>query len=315
MSRRGRRRIKPLAARDGVDATRVVLRTDSGPRSVLDSLLLAPLLAGWTADDIRSRAESGEIVDSDGRAVDLEAPVTRPTPVYLYRDLPQEFAVPFQVSVLHVDDDLLVVDKPHYLATMPRGSHVAQTALVRMRREFGDEVAPVHRLDRLTAGVLIFTRRREVRGAYQDLFAQRQVTKEYRALAPAVSSLADGVRVSNRIEKTAGDLCARVVDGEVNAVSDIGLEFTGADGLGMYRLRPQTGRTHQLRLHMAELGAPIIDDPLYPEVDRELIVAPDHGDFSRPLRLLAHSVEFTDPFTGEVRRFVSERTIDRLGAE
>lgn len=280
---------------DGVDHWRVV-----------DSLLATPSLIGLTEADLRVRAAAGEIVDLAGEIVDLDGPVRRPVPVYLYRDPPREYPVPFEMPIRYLDDDLVVVDKPHFLATMPRGAHVAQTALVRLRRELGsDEVAPAHRLDRLTAGVLLFTRRREVRAPYQELFAQRRVHKEYRALAPVDAALADGAHVANRIAKTSGDLRARVVPGEPNAISDIALIREIGDGIGEYRLRPTTGRTHQLRLHMAGLGVPILGDPLYPEVDVDLAAAPDRGDFSTPLRLIAHTLSFTDPLTGRERRFVS----------
>ncbi|MCF8603682.1 pseudouridine synthase [Gordonia sp. HY442] len=286
----------------------MVLRVSDEDLSVAQTLLRAPVLAGWSMDDVRRRVEAGEIVDADGAPIDPDAPVVRPVPVYLYRDLPAEPVVPFEMPVLHVDERLIVVDKPHFLATMPRGAHVAQTALVRLRRSFGDDVAPVHRLDRLTAGVLLFTRRPDARAAYQDLFAQRRVAKEYRALAPADPALTAGIRVENRIEKDSGDLRARVVDGEVNAISDIALDSVRDDELGLYRLAPSTGRTHQLRLHMAGLGVPIVDDPLYPEVDRERVTA-SVDDFTRPLRLLAYSVAFDDPFTGERRFFTSGLTL------
>ncbi|AUH67701.1 MULTISPECIES: pseudouridine synthase [Gordonia] len=288
----------------------MVLRLPDGPGgwSVREALLAAPVLTGVTAADLELRSRTGELVDADGRPVDLDAPVLRPVPVYLYRDPPREPPVPFDMPILHLDDDLVVVDKPHFLATMPRGAHVAQTALVRLRRELGsDDVAPAHRLDRLTAGVLLFTRRREVRAAYQELFAQRRVRKEYRAIAPADDALAGGVRIENRIVKTAGDLRARVVEGEVNAISDIELSTRLGDGLAEYRLAPHTGRTHQLRMHMAQLGVPIVGDPLYPEVDADLAAAPDRGDFSRPLRLVAAALEFTDPFSGERREFRTAR--------
>lgn len=269
--------------------------------SVGQALAAAPSLAGQTP--------APPIVGLGGEAVDLAAPVLRPTPVFLYRDLPVEPVVPFGLDVLYRDENIVVVDKPHFLATMPRGRHVTETALVRLRRLLGsDDVAPAHRLDRLTAGVLLLTLRPEVRSAYQDLFAQRRASKVYRALAPA-ADWAGPVVVRNRILKTAGDLRAREVDGEVNAVSVITRESVRGDGTACYRLMPETGRTHQLRLHMAGLGVPILGDPLYPRVDPDLAAAPDRGDFTRPLRLLAAELSFDDPLTGEPRRFVSRRDL------
>ena len=231
------------------------------------------------------------------------------TSVYLYRDLPDETSIPFDLPILYRDDAIVVVDKPHFLATMPRGRHVTQTALVRLRRELGsDLVSPAHRLDRLTAGVLLFTLRPDVRAAYQALFAERRADKEYRALAPVRADLIDPVTISNRIEKTAGDLRARVVDGEANASSTIALLDQTVSG-GIYRLQPHTGRTHQLRMHMAQLGVGIVGDPLYPDIRPDLAELPDHGDFTQPLRLVAHSLGFDDPLTGERREFVSGRSV------
>ncbi|MFC7417431.1 pseudouridine synthase [Gordonia phosphorivorans] len=294
-----------------MDATRVVLRPDlwdGRVPTVAEALLAAPPLAGLTGDALAAQHAAGEVVDLDGAPVDLDGPVVRPTPVYLYRGLPDEFDVPFELRILHRDDSLVVVDKPHFLATMPRGQHVTQTALVRLRRLLDeDALAPAHRLDRLTAGVLLFTRKPSERAAYQSLFADRLVHKEYRAIAPVAERLADPVHIANRIEKTSGDLRALVVDGPVNAISDISLLGVRDDGLGEYRLIPHTGRTHQLRLHMAGLGVPILGDPLYPTVDPELASAPERGDFSRPLHLIASSLRFVDPITGVERHFVSDR--------
>ncbi|MXP24324.1 pseudouridine synthase [Gordonia sp. HNM0687] len=297
-----------MPARDGVDATRVVLR--SGPeRTVGECLLATPALAGCTLDDLAERAAAGELVDADGAPLDPGTPARLNSSVYLYRDLPDETPIPFDLPILYRDDAIVVVDKPHFLATMPRGRHVTQTALVRLRRELGsDHVSPAHRLDRLTAGVLLFTLRPEVRAAYQALFAERRADKEYRALAPVRADLADPVTVTNRIEKTAGDLRARVVDGEINASSAITL-VEETDAGGVYRLQPHTGRTHQLRMHMAQLGVGIVGDPLYPDIRPELAELPDHGDFSQPLRLVAHSLAFDDPLTGKRREFVSGRSV------
>lgn len=246
-----------------------------------------------------AKVVAGEVFSADGVVLDARTEMPAGSFVYHYRDLPDEVVVPFDVPVLYRDDTIVVVDKPHFLATMPRGSHIAQTALVRLRRELDlPELSPAHRLDRLTAGVLLFTVRREVRGAYQTMFARGEVTKTYLAVSSAEPGLVGPQVVSNRIMKQRGVLQARIEPGEPNAETRI-----EPLGEGRYRLTPRTGRTHQLRLHMATLGVPIDNDPLYPTV---LPVQP--VDFTAPLRLIAQQLEFDDPLTGEHRCFVSSRT-------
>ena len=246
-----------------------------------------------------AKVVAGEVFSADGVVLDARTEMPAGSFVYHYRDLPDEVVVPFDVPVLYRDDTIVVVDKPHFLATMPRGSHIAQTALVRLRHELDlPELSPAHRLDRLTAGVLLFTVRREVRGAYQTLFARGEVAKTYLAVSSAKPGLVGPQVVSNRIIKQRGVLQARIEPGEPNAETHI-----EPLGEGRYRLTPRTGRTHQLRLHMATLGVSIDNDPLYPEV---LPVQP--VDFTAPLRLIAQRLEFDDPLTGEHRCFVSSRT-------
>jgi len=241
---------------------------------------------------------AGEVVTPDGAVIDGATVLAPGAHVYLYRDLPDEVPIPFEIPVLYRDDHILVVDKPHFLATMPRGSHVVQTALVRLRRQLDlPELSPAHRLDRLTAGVLLFTVRREVRGRYQTLFSRGAVHKTYLAVSQGVPSVGLPTVLRNRIVKRRGELQAAVEPGEVNATT-----YVESLGCGLYRLIPRTGRTHQLRVHMASLGVPISGDPLYPDV---LDVAPD--DFSTPLRLVAARLEFDDPLTGERRVFESGR--------
>lgn len=248
--------------------------------------------------EARAKVLAGGVVDARGNVVDGATVLPAGAVVFHHRDLPEEVPVPFDIPVLYRDEDIVVADKPHFLATMPRGRHVVQTALVRLRRELGlPELSPAHRLDRLTAGVLLFTVRREVRGAYQTMFARREVTKGYLAWSSAQPGLTGPRTVRNRIVKQRGVLQAGVQPGEPNAETLI--EPLGG---GCYRLTPSTGRTHQLRVHMAGLGLPIDNDPLYPDV-RE--TGPE--DFSRPLRLIAHRLEFDDPLTGARRRFVSSR--------
>ena len=246
----------------------------------------------------RAKVLAGAVFDARGAALDADSALPAGASVYHYRDLPEEVEVPFGVPVLYRDDNIVVVDKPHFLATMPRGRHIQQTALVRLRRDLGlPELSPAHRLDRLTAGVLMFTVHRAVRGAYQMMFARGEVAKTYLARSSVQPGLAAARSVCNRIVKQRGVLQARIEPGEPNART-----LVEPLGGGRYRLTPRTGRTHQLRLHMATLGVGIDNDPLYPEI---LEVAP--ADFSAPLQLLAHRLEFTDPITGEHRSFLSSR--------
>ncbi|UVO13095.1 pseudouridine synthase [Mycobacterium sp. SVM_VP21] len=286
-----RRRPAPLPVRDGLGPAR--LRLHGGP--------VAAELRSRFGTATAAKVAAGEVVTVDGAVVDDTTVLPAGAHVFFYRDLPDEVPVPFDLPVLHRDADLVVIDKPHFLATMPRGSHVAQTALVRLRRELDlPELSPAHRLDRLTAGVLLFTTRRELRGPYQTLFARGAVRKQYLARSSAEPTVAFPQLVRSRIVKERGCLQAREEPGEPNAET-----LVESVGDGRYRLTPRTGRTHQLRVHLASLGLPIDGDPLYPQI---IDVAPD--DFSQPLRLLAHRLEFDDPFTGRPRGFVSERDLD-----
>jgi tRNA pseudouridine32 synthase / 23S rRNA pseudouridine746 synthase len=280
----------PLPVRDGLGPARLRLR------------------GGLVVDELRARfgkaaaakVVAGEVVDADGVVLDSGSVMPAGSHVYFYRELGDEVVVPFDIPVLHRDDDIVVVDKPHFLATMPRGSHVAQTAVVRLRRALDlPELSPAHRLDRLTAGVLLFTTRRQVRGRYQSLFARGLVRKTYLARSSGAAKVELPAVVRSRIVKQRGVLQAMTVPGEANAET-----LVESLGDGVYRLTPRTGRTHQLRVHMASLGLPIDGDPLYPNI---IDIAKD--DFSRPLRLLAHALEFDDPLTDLPRRFVSGRTL------
>ncbi len=200
--------------------------------------------------------------------------------------------MPFDMPVLYRDDDIVVVDKPHFLATMPRGRHVAQTATVRLRRELDlPELSPAHRLDRLTAGVLLFTARREVRGAYQTLVRARNGAQDVSGAGRgrSVAGVSGGAAEPDRQAARA------VTGGRGTGRGRMPRHWWSIVGDGLYRLTPRTGRTHQLRVHMASLGLSITGDPLYPNV---IDVAPD--DFSQPLQLLAHSLEFEDPASAGV---------------
>ncbi len=282
------------------------------PDVATGATVLEYLCARFPQDAARltEKVSGGEVVDAAGVPIDPSTIAGPRADIYLYRDPPVESAVPFSLDVLHRDENLLVVDKPHFLATTPRGAYIARSALVLLRRQFDlPELSPAHRLDRLTAGVLVFTVQRQARRPYQEMFAQRTVTKQYEAIAPLSQNVDFPLTVHSRIVKERGVLQAREVPGEPNAETRIELVDT-LGSYGRYRLHPRTGKTHQLRVHLCSLGIPIMGDSFYPSF-RE--VADD--DYSDPLRLLARSIEFVDPLSGVVRRFESNRSLDPPAAQ
>ncbi|MGW7819409.1 RluA family pseudouridine synthase [Streptomyces puniciscabiei] len=293
----------PLPQRDGVDPVRIRLPYGGTWATVREHLV--ERLTGAAPGMIESMLDSGLIVGADGHPVAPDAPYEPGMFVWFHRELPAEVPVPFPVEVVHQDAHIVVADKPHFLATTPRGSHVAETALARLRRELGiPTLTAAHRLDRLTAGLVLFTVRPEERGAYQTLFRDRRVRKEYEAIAPYDPAPALPRTVRSRIVKERGVQAAREVEGEPNAETYV--ERAGhRGGLARYRLVPATGQTHQLRVHLNALGVPILGDPLYPEVTAPVPA----GDFRRPLQLLARKLEFTDPVTGAEHTFVSGRAL------
>lgn len=297
-----RRKLRsPLPQRDGLDPVRLHLPTDGRWATVRDFLVeRIPKLA---ADRIDEMLRAGRFVTHDGPLA-LESPYRPGGFVWFHRDVAPETPVPFELEVLHRDEEILVVDKPHFLATTPRGGHITETALVRLRRQLDlPDLSPAHRLDRATAGVVLFVVDPALRGAYQTLFHDRRVDKTYEAIAGYDPDLALPRTVRSRIVKHRGVLAAVEEPGAPNAETRVELLERRGD-LARYRLHPRTGRTHQLRVHLNSLGLPIVGDDLYPEVRA---TSPD--DFTHPLRLLARSLEFPDPRTGEPRHFHSHRTL------
>ncbi|TFD05687.1 pseudouridylate synthase [Cryobacterium sinapicolor] len=295
----------PLPQRHGLEAAWVCTPDRDRPRShpwptmgewLLERLAASVDVAGFLAGE-RFRYQSGApVVGSD--------PYGPHTFVWFHRDLVAEASVPGIVHVVHRDARLVVIDKPPFLSTIPRGRHVVQSVVVRLRAELGlPELSPLHRLDRVTSGLLVLATERRWRGEYQSMFQRGEVGKTYRALAPLRPDLDFPITVRNHLTTRRGRWQAEVTDEPVNAESLIELE-TVLRHTGVYRLTPRTGKTHQLRMHMLGLGIPIIDDPVYPVVQDVAI-----DDFTRPLQLLASDVSFTDPIDGELRRFESVRTL------
>jgi tRNA pseudouridine32 synthase/23S rRNA pseudouridine746 synthase len=244
--------------------------------------------------------QQGELVDEEGVAVAAQQPYRPGIRLYYYRSIPEEPRVPFNEVVLFQDELLVVADKPHFLPVTPGGRHLQETLLVRLKRRLGiDTLAPLHRLDRETAGVVVFAVRTGTRGAYQALFAQRQVTKHYEAIAPWRPELSFPLIHRSRLVQDDHFLRMREVQGEANAETLIEVLAVQGD-TARYRLTPLTGRTHQLRVHCAALGIPIVGDRMYPT-----LLPADTDDHARPLQLLARSIAFVDPISGQPRCFDS----------
>lgn len=252
----------------------------------------------------RARLEKGEVVDGAGQALRPDTLVRRGMRLWYYREVEQETPIPFEAQILHVDDELLIADKPHFLPTTPGGRFVQETLLTRLKRQLNEpELTPIHRLDRETAGVVIFSRRAATRGIYQSMFQKRVIEKTYEALAPAMPDRSYPFTYRSRMVESGPFFLMREEEGAPN--SETRIDVIGARGAHvLYRLEPHTGRKHQLRVHMAALGAPIVGDAFYPDAQ------PCKGDdFSAPLQLLARSIAFDDPLTGARRTFSSARTL------
>ncbi len=291
----------PLPVRDGVTPSRVWL--PQGAWATLADFLLERF-AHLPPDILLARLAQGDIVDEYGLAQQGHSPYLPLRWLWYYREVPTETVIPYDLPVLFRDRYLVAVDKPHFLASIPGGRYLQETALIRLRRALDmPDLSPIHRLDRDTAGVMLFCADPASRGAYQTLFQSRAVHKEYEAIAPLSSQMSLPQVYRSRLQQRAGHFTMQEVPGEHN--SETHIELIAAGAWGHYRLRPVTGRKHQLRAHMAALGIPIRHDMFYPV----LCQPEDTDDFDRPLQLLARAIAFTDPVSGVERRFESLRTL------
>ena len=283
---------------DGLAASTLQLPPGAWP-TVLDCLcerFPAVARSQWL-----ERMARGRVVDGAGKWLTPETPHRVGLNVHYYREVPDEAPIPFDDVILHADADLLVADKPHFLPVTPAGAHVHETLLGRLIRRTGNPaLAPLHRIDRDTAGLVLFSTNPHSRARYQALFRERRIEKRYEAIAPALPAVEFPCTRASRM--VAGEPFFRMqeVDGPANSETRIDVVARG-DGHWRYALTPITGRKHQLRVHMAALGAPIANDAIYPSLVHR---AP--GDYSAPLQLLAKRLSFIDPLSGVERSYASK---------
>lgn len=280
----------------------------AGPwRTLLD--FLTARFPNITPQTWLDRMARGDVIDEQGEPIvpqrATHAPYAAHQRLYYYREVPDEPSIPFEEVVLYEDAHLLVVDKPHFLPVVPSGGYLRETVLVRLKHKRGlDNLVPIHRIDRDTAGLVLFSKQPASRAAYCALFSQHQVRKTYEAIAPWHPDLIWPHTRASRIREAGHFMLQHEVPGQPNAITHIDvLAVRGA--LARYQLKPVTGQRHQLRVHMLGLGLPILNDGLYPDLTPEGQV-----DHARPLQLLAKRLEFIDPIKGEPRQFESERVLN-----
>ncbi len=291
---------RTLPCRDGVSPSCVALPVGPWP-TVLDFLEQRFPTVGRPA--WARRMNSGEVLNAQGQPVHPEQPYASGSRLFYYRHIADEPDLPVQERIVFQDEYLVVADKPHFMPVTPGGRYVRQSLLVRLKRQLGiDTLSPVHRIDRETAGLVLLCVRPQDRNAYQALFRERQVHKVYEAVAPYRADLTLPLTRRSRIEACATQFFrSEEIEGTPNSETTLSLLQVQGDS-ALFRLEPVTGKRHQLRIHMNALGLPIEGDQFYPQVLR----GPEDGeDFSQPLQLLARSMAFTDPVTGQPRSFTS----------
>ena len=251
------------------------------------------------------RMEQGDVVDEHGAPVAADRPYQARLRLYYYRSIDVEPRIPFDEVVLHQDAHLVVVDKPHFLPVVPSGRYLQETVLVRLKRKLGiASLVPLHRIDRDTAGLVLFSVRPETRGLYHALFREHHIRKTYEAIARFRADLVLPLTHSSRIVESAHFMQQHEVAGAPNTTTHLRLLETRGEW-ARYELEPVTGHRHQLRVHMNALGLPICGDGIYPALTPE-----GHTDHARPLQLLARSIAFTDPLSGEARQFHTARRLE-----
>lgn len=292
---------------EGVSSSRVFLPQDTHYENLFEFFIQQ--FPHVDSEEWAARFAAGLVMTPEGEPV-VANDTYRPGAHLLYfRRLEREPEIPFELNIVFQDEHIVVADKPHFLPVTPSGLYLQQTALNRLKRQTGlQTLSPIHRIDRDTAGLVIFSVNPHERAQYQNLFRDRVVKKVYEAIAPYSEALAQRLPLTyrSRLQESEHFLQMEEVEGECNA--DTYLEIIEVmKPWAKYRLTPGSGKKHQLRCHLNALGVPIKNDQIYPTLtpyqEYEL-------DFSKPLQLLAKEIAFIDPITGNQRHFFSQQMLN-----
>lgn len=263
-------------------------------------------LAEW-----QHRIRQGQVLDADSQCIRLKEPYRHGSLLYYYRSVPSEIPIPFTETILYQDEWIVVADKPHFLPVIPSGRYLQETLLVRLKRRLNiNTLSPIHRIDRETAGLVVFTVRPETRSLYQTLFHNRSVEKQYEAIAPYQPDLClPSICKSRLVQSRTAFMKMEETAGIPNAETEIRL-LEWKKTYARYALKPLTGKKHQLRVQMAQLGIPILNDRIYPhQLPEQKEAESQAAAFTHPLQLLAKTIAFTDPVTHQPRYFESSQQL------
>jgi tRNA pseudouridine32 synthase / 23S rRNA pseudouridine746 synthase len=287
--------------RNGVARSKMVL--PAGQWTLLIDYL-AERFKHVARDEHEARLKRGEYTDAHDIAYAVNAPYVPNHVVLYFRDVAFEAVVPFREEILFQDDEILVADKPPFLTVIPAGQHLHETLLVRLRKRTGlDNLVPMHRIDRETSGLVLFTLKPATRGKYQSMFEAKTIAKTYEAIAGVNPRLTNPMRYESRIEESPAFMQMHEVAGKPNSVTFI--ERTQTLGkFAKYEVKPETGKKHQIRIHFASLGIPILNDQIYP-----VLQPAGQDNYAKPLQLLAKEIRFIDPITQQPRHFTSPRSL------
>jgi len=257
------------------------------------------------AERWRERLRDGKLHDESGQLITAATPYRAGLRLLYYREVDDEPRIPFVEDIVFRNDEILVADKPHFLPVVPGGRYVNECLEQRLRQRLDQgDLVPLHRIDRETAGLVLCSLNPATRGLYHRLFAHGEIEKIYHAASRITDPPAQTTwRVENRLGRGEPRFRMRAVAGDINARSDIRLMEARKDR-ARFELRPLTGKTHQLRVHLSDLGYPILNDRYYPELQAER-----EDDFSQPLQLIAHALRFRDPVSGQWLEFESKYTL------